>query len=148
MRAEARFLRAFSYWHGIDLWGNIPLVTEDFVIGATPPEQSDRATIYQYVVDELNDIRGDLPAAGAAEYGRVDQGAVAMLLAKLYLNAEVYIGADQSSLALTRSRAGDRRRVFAGAQLPAQLHGRQPAIRRRSSGRWRRTATRPGRGAA
>jgi hypothetical protein len=103
MRAEARFLRAFSYWHGIDLWGNIPLVTEDFVIGATPPEQSDRATIYQYVVDELNDIRGDLPAAGAAEYGRVDQGAVAMLLAKLYMNAEVYIGADQYSLALTEA---------------------------------------------
>ena len=101
MRAEARFLRAFSYWHGIDLWGNIPLVTEDFVIGATPPDQSDRATIYQYVVDELNDIRGDLPAAGAAEYGRVDQGAVAMLLAKLYLNAGVYIGADQASLALS-----------------------------------------------
>ena len=101
MRAEARFLRAFSYWHGIDLWGNIPLVTEDFVIGATPPDQSDRATIYQYVVDELNDIRADLPAVGAGEYGRVDQGAVAMLLAKLYLNASVYIGADQASLALS-----------------------------------------------
>jgi len=101
MRAEARFLRAFSYWHGIDLWGNIPLVKEDFELGATPPEQSDRATIYQYVVDELNDIRGDLPAVGAAEYGRVDQGAVAMLLAKLYLNAGVYIGSDQNSLALT-----------------------------------------------
>ena len=101
MRAEARFLRAFSYWHGIDLWGNSPLVTEDFQLGATPPEQSDRATIYQYVVDELNDIRGDLPAVGAAEYGRVDQGAVAMLLAKLYMNASVYIGADQNSLALT-----------------------------------------------
>ncbi len=101
MRAEARFLGAFSYWQGIDLWGNIPLVKEDFELGATPPEQSDRATIYQYVVDELNDIRGDLPAVGAAEYGRVDQGAVAMLLAKLYLNAGVYIGSDQNSLALT-----------------------------------------------
>jgi hypothetical protein len=101
MRAEARFLRAFSYWHGIDLWGSIPLVKEDFPLGATPPEQSDRATIYQYVVDELNDIRNDLPAVGAGEYGRVDQGAVAMLLAKLYMNASVYIGADQSALALT-----------------------------------------------
>ena len=101
MRAEARFLRAFSYWHGIDLWGDIPLVTETFQIGSMPPEQSDRATIYQYVVDELNDIRADLPAVGTAEYGRVDQGAVAMLLAKLYLNATVYIGADQSSLALS-----------------------------------------------
>ena len=103
MRAEARFLRAFSYWHGIDLWGDIPLVTESFQIGSTPPEQSDRATIYQYVVDELNDIRGDLPAVGAGEYGRVDQGAVAMLLAKLYLNASVYIGADQASLALSET---------------------------------------------
>ena len=28
-RAEARFLRALSYWHGIDLFGDIPLVTED-----------------------------------------------------------------------------------------------------------------------
>ena len=101
MRAEARFLRAFSYWHGIDLWGNIPLVKEDFELGATAPEQSDRATIYQFVVDELNDIRNDLPAVGAAEYGRVDQGTVAMLLAKLYLNAGVYIGADQASLALS-----------------------------------------------
>ena len=27
-RAEARFLRALSYWHGIDLFGDIPLVTE------------------------------------------------------------------------------------------------------------------------
>jgi len=103
MRAEARFLRAFSYWHGIDLWGDIPLVKEDFELGATPPDQSDRATIYQYVVDELNDIRGDLPAVGAGEYGRVDQGAVAMLLAKLYLNASVYIGADQASLALSET---------------------------------------------
>ena len=32
-RAEARFLRALSYWHGIDLFGNIPLVTEDDPIG-------------------------------------------------------------------------------------------------------------------
>ena len=32
-RAEARFLRALSYWHGLDLFGNIPLVTS---IGTTP----------------------------------------------------------------------------------------------------------------
>jgi starch-binding outer membrane protein, SusD/RagB family len=33
-RAEARFLRALSYWHGIDLFGNIPLVTEEYVLGS------------------------------------------------------------------------------------------------------------------
>src|SRR5919107_2670262 len=31
-RAEARFMRALSYWHGIDFFGNIPLVTEDYPV--------------------------------------------------------------------------------------------------------------------
>jgi starch-binding outer membrane protein, SusD/RagB family len=91
-RAEARFLRALSYWHGIDLFGDIPLVTDADVIGKTAPQQAKRADVYAFAVSELNAIRNDLPAAGAAEYGRADQGAVAMLLAKLYLNANVYAG--------------------------------------------------------
>ena len=70
-RAEARFLRALSYWHGIDLFGNIPLVTEDDPIGATPPQQSTRQEIYDFVVSELTAIQADLPAAaGPATYGR------------------------------------------------------------------------------
>jgi hypothetical protein len=96
-RAEARFLRALSYWHGIDLFGDIPLVKEDFPLGTTPPEQSTRADIYTYIVTELNDLNADLPAAHAGEYGRADQGAVAMLLAKLYQNAQVYTGSDHSA---------------------------------------------------
>src|SRR5918999_3228621 len=31
-RAEARFLRALSYWHGLDLFADIPLVTEEVPI--------------------------------------------------------------------------------------------------------------------
>jgi len=95
-RAEARFLRALSYWHGIDLFGDIPLVTEDFGIGSTPPAQNTRAEVYDYIVSELTDLEagGDLPAAGTGEYGRADEGAVAMLLGKVYLNAEVYVGED------------------------------------------------------
>ncbi|HEX6746931.1 MAG TPA: RagB/SusD family nutrient uptake outer membrane protein [Longimicrobium sp.] len=99
-RAEARFLRALSYWHGIDLFGNVPLVTEDFQIGATPPTQSTRAEVFNFVVSELNAIRGSLPAAGAGEYGRADRGAVDMLLAKLYLNAGVYTGTPRLADAL------------------------------------------------
>src|SRR3954469_5747691 len=90
-RAEARFLRALSYWHGIDLFGNIPLVTEADPLGATPPQQSTRAAIYAYVVKELNGIMGQLPPKGASTYGRATSDAAHMLLAKLDLNAEVYI---------------------------------------------------------
>ncbi len=91
-RAEARFLRALSYWHGIDLFGNIPLVTELDPLGATPPPQSTRADIYAYAVNELNAITGDLPPNSAATYARATPAAAHMLLAELYLNAGVYTG--------------------------------------------------------
>jgi hypothetical protein len=91
-RAEARFLRALSYWHAIDLFGDVPLVTEANAVGKTPPPQSTRAEIYNFVVSELTAARNDLPAPKAGDYGRADQGAVAMLLAKLYMNAQVYTG--------------------------------------------------------
>jgi hypothetical protein len=80
-RAEARFLRALSYWHGVDMFGNIPLVQEDFPLGTTPPPQATRQAVYDFIVSELLAIQPDLPTAGTGEYGRADQGAAAMLLA-------------------------------------------------------------------
>jgi len=91
-RAEARFLRALSYWHGIDLFGSIPLVTEANAIGAGAPAQATRADLYSYVVNELTALRPDLAPAGTGEYGRADQAAASMLLTKLYLNSQVYTG--------------------------------------------------------
>src|ERR687891_177755 len=89
-RAEARFLRALSYWHGIDLFGNIPLVTEEDPIGTTAPLQSTRQEIYDFLVSDLTAIQADLPAsAGRGTYGRATKEAAAMLLAKLYMNAGV-----------------------------------------------------------
>jgi hypothetical protein len=99
-RAEARFLRALSYWHGIDLFGNIPLVTEADPVGSIPPAQSTRQAIYDYVVSELTAIKDSLPAAGAATYGRASPAAANMLLAEVYLNAGVYTGTTHYDLAL------------------------------------------------
>ena len=99
-RAEARFLRALSYWHGFDAYGDIPLVDESFPLGAQPPQQETRERIFAWVVDELNAIRGELPVAGAAQYGRADQGVVAMVLAKMYMNAGFYTGVEMWSDAM------------------------------------------------
>ncbi|MFN8651002.1 MAG: RagB/SusD family nutrient uptake outer membrane protein [Gemmatimonadales bacterium] len=89
-RAEARFLRALSYWHLLDLYGPVPVVTEPIV---APPKQNTRQEVYDFVVGELTAIQADLPAAtGAGTYGRATKEAAAMLLAKVYLNAEVYTG--------------------------------------------------------
>ncbi|MDT0676698.1 RagB/SusD family nutrient uptake outer membrane protein [Autumnicola musiva] len=100
-RAEARFLRALSYYHALDLFGNPPFVTEEDPIGAYLPEQIERAELFDFIETELLDIEDDLIAAGQNEYARADQGALWMLLSKLYLNAEVYIGEDRYSEAIT-----------------------------------------------
>jgi hypothetical protein len=104
-RAEARFLRALSYWHGIDLFGSIPLVTDADELGSTPPKQATRQAIYDFVVSELNAIKGDLPAPGPNAYGRATAGAANMLLAHLYLNAGVYTGTPNYPAALAAAQA-------------------------------------------
>jgi hypothetical protein len=104
-RAEARFLRALSYWHGLDLFGGIPLVTENDPIGKTPPKQNTRAEVYAYVVGELNAIKADLPSPGPQTYGRATGPAADMLLAHLYLNAGVYTGSPDWANALNSARA-------------------------------------------
>ncbi|HZI99845.1 MAG TPA: RagB/SusD family nutrient uptake outer membrane protein [Gemmatimonadaceae bacterium] len=96
-RAEARFLRALSYWHGIDLFGNIPLVVETDPIGSTPPQQATRADLFNYVESELKAIQNQLPSSGAVEYGRASSAAATMLLAKLYMNSQVYTGTQRYS---------------------------------------------------
>ncbi len=91
-RAEARFLRALSYWHALDLYRNVPFVTESDPVGAFFPDQVDAATLFDFIETELKEIETQLIGARQNEYARADQGAAWMLLAKLYLNAEVYIG--------------------------------------------------------
>ncbi len=98
---EARFLRAFQYWVLMDLFGNPPFVTEASAIGAAPPPQATRGEIFNYVESELKAIEPDMPAPRTNEYGRADQAAVWALLARTYLNAEVYTGAAKFSEAIT-----------------------------------------------
>ncbi len=94
-RAEARFLRAFYYWAALDTFGQVPFATEDspFGGGYNPP-QTDRVTVFNYVLDELEDLASADSAMPAAQsnYPRADKGSVLGLLARLYLNAEVYTG--------------------------------------------------------
>jgi starch-binding outer membrane protein, SusD/RagB family len=101
---EARFLRAYQYWVLMDLFGNPPFATETSVIGGAPPRQAKRSEIFTYVESELKAIEANMPAARANEYGRADKGAVWALLARLYLNAEVYTGTQHYADAITYSK--------------------------------------------
>lgn len=92
MKAEARVLRALAYYNMIDLFGRGPWV-DGTPTGATPPTY-DREQLFNATVEELvNTIdEGHLVPAANQVYGRVSREAAYMLLAKLYLNAEVYVG--------------------------------------------------------
>lgn len=100
-RAEARFLRALTYWHVMDLFANPPFITENDPIGAFLPPQIQRAELFNYVESELLAIEGEMKAPRANEYGRADRGAAWMVLAKLYLNAEVYTGTSRYADVIT-----------------------------------------------
>ncbi|WP_172913902.1 RagB/SusD family nutrient uptake outer membrane protein [Capnocytophaga canis] len=90
--AEARFLRAYSYYCLMDLFANVPLATK---VQATLPTQSNRQEIFQFVESELKAIEGELKAAKSNEYGRVDVAAAQALLSRLYLNAQTWVGTER-----------------------------------------------------
>lgn len=88
--SELRFLRALSYYYLIDLFGKGVLVNDETFNTSTPLPEASRTELFTFVESELKDIEGKLPAQNS--YARANKSAARMLLAKLYLNAEVYTG--------------------------------------------------------
>ncbi len=93
--AEARALRALSYYHAIDLFGNVPFQTEAGSVGSTGPDRISREALFEWLAGECTALLAAdsaLADPGKNIYGRCDKGFVKMILAKLYLNAEVWAG--------------------------------------------------------
>ncbi|MDR1780618.1 MAG: RagB/SusD family nutrient uptake outer membrane protein [Tannerella sp.] len=88
---ELRGLRAYWYYVLCDWFGNVPIVT-DFNDTSLPTNRT-RKEVFDFVVSELNDIipylREDVTSQS---YGKFTKGAALTLLAKMYLNAEVWTG--------------------------------------------------------
>lgn len=91
--AELRVLRASYYYVLCDMYGNVPIVTDFKVPDGYLPEQNTRKQVYDFIVKEIKD---NLPLLSAkndkSTYGKFNQWAAHALLAKMYLNAEVYSG--------------------------------------------------------
>ena len=100
MRAEARFLRAQSYYHALDLFGNVPFVDENTPAGELP-KRITRAELFTWVESELLAVANDLKDPKTNEYGRADKAAAWTLLARLYLNAKVYSGSERNNDVIT-----------------------------------------------
>lgn len=89
MRAEIRYLRAMHYAYMMDFFGNAPFFTE---VTTDYPKQLEggRAELFDWVVAELKACEKTLPEKGTIYQAKKD--VATFLLARLYLNAEVYTG--------------------------------------------------------
>lgn len=107
-RAEARFLRALHYSYLMDLYGNVPFT---LTVSKESAPQIQRADLYKFINSELRAVSGEdgnstevLADAKAYKgtdegYGRANKAAAWLLLARDYLNAQVYAGTEQNDSA-------------------------------------------------
>ena len=89
MIAEIRFIRAAIYFRLVNFYGDVPFFTKDITLDeANSISRTSAATVLQFIHDELEDIKDDLPintALSAGEQGKITKGAVSMLQARVYL---------------------------------------------------------------
>ena len=88
VEAELRGLRAYYYYNLLDCFGNVPVVT-DFTQKELPTN-TPRKDVFAFIEKELKEILPLLPSG--ITYGRFTQNVANTLLARLYLNAEVFTG--------------------------------------------------------
>ncbi len=96
--SEARFCRALAYYTLMDLFAIPPFITEDNY--SLNPSQITRTELFDWIESELLEIRDILPTR-ASQFGRADQSVVNALLARMYLNAEVYTGEERYTDCIT-----------------------------------------------
>ncbi|OYU84656.1 MAG: RagB/SusD family nutrient uptake outer membrane protein [Flavobacterium sp. BFFFF2] len=97
--AELRFLRSLAYFYMIDCFGKGVLVTTENYGSLDPLPEANRIQLFNYVESELLSVEQSISLT--SDYGRVNKSVVRMLLAKLYLNAEVYIGQNRYADCIT-----------------------------------------------
>lgn len=90
IQAELKALRAYYYYKLMDWYGNIPLDTS--YVSNEMPATTERAKVYAFIEKELLENVNYLPQK---KYGRFTQDAGYLLLARLYLNSQVYIGRER-----------------------------------------------------
>ena len=99
--AELRALRAFYHYVAMDNFGRVPIVTR---VSSEAPDQAERPAVFEFVEKELLEVLPRLsPNVGGALYGRFTQNVARMVLAKIYLNAEVYTGRARWADAVTQT---------------------------------------------
>ena len=112
-RAEIRAIRAMFYYYAMDMFGRVPLVlsSAEQLHSSLFQGQTDRSSIFQFVFLELQQVLPSLPDQHSNKegnyYGRITQPVVNFLLAKLALNAEIYMYDDWTQGYASRPKGSD-----------------------------------------
>ena len=89
--SELKVLRASYYYILVDLFGNVPIITRFDVEEGFLPDQSNRKEVYDFIIQELTENIPNLSEDNSTEYyGRFNKWAAYTLLAKMYLNAQIF----------------------------------------------------------
>jgi hypothetical protein len=98
---EVRAMRALYYFFMMDTYGNVPIIT-DYNVTVQPATQP-QAKVFQFIESELKALAQQLPsktnslATNTLQYGRPTKAMAFALLAKLYMNSEIYTGTPRYS---------------------------------------------------
>lgn len=112
-RAEIRAIRAMFYYYAMDMFGRVPLVlsSAEQLHSSLFQGQTDRSSIFLFVFQELQQVLPSLPDQHSNKegnyYGRITQPVVNFLLAKLALNAEIYMYDDWTQGYASRPKGSD-----------------------------------------
>lgn len=126
-RAEVRAIRAMFYYYAMDMFGRVPLVlsTDEQRYSSLFQGQTDRSSIFHFVFQELQQVLPSLPDQHSNKegnyYGRITQPVVNFLLAKLALNAEIYMYDDWTQGYANRPKGSDIH--FSVPAADASSHG-------------------------
>ena len=112
-RAEVRAIRAMFYYYAMDMFGRVPLVlsTDEQRYSSLFQGQTDRSSVFHFIFQELQQVLPSLPDQHSNKegnyYGRITQPVVNFLLAKLALNAEIYMYDDWTQGYANRPKGSD-----------------------------------------
>ena len=112
-RAEVRAIRAMFYYYAMDMFGRVPLVlsTDEQRYSSLFQGQTDRSSVFHFIFQELQQVLPSLPDQHSNKegnyYGRITQPVVNFLLAKLALNAEIYMYDDWTRGYANRPKGSD-----------------------------------------
>jgi hypothetical protein len=124
--AEVRWIRALHYFYLMDMFYYAPMVTTE---SSDYPHFVPRHEIYKWLVNELRILDGEiedpnagkdfeLPAVRVNKY-RVGKAAAQLLLARIYLNADVY---NKDNKAWTAGKTWDKALAAAEAVIADPQH--------------------------